>query len=286
MFLSRHIARHLSLYLPLLFPSCALQSPFGWGSFCSLSHSLCPPSHTRIFAFLLGWLRSKQKAEFHAQLYWVPLPHDLHPRRLVDDCGSRRVHECRVAPGQARGVRHGGGHARCQDAARPWERRLRRRYAQALAVKCIHPRWCSHLGPSIPNYSPFPGPIHPTSLLALLRPPFFYHLILGVALDLTLSQATLTDSITTYRINYHLYISPSFPPCPISSTYCLPGRMFPFSFSPPQIARFFVCLCLSLSLSVHQLCQLVIVRYCAYIADWIGLTGLYPPPHGIRNSTC
>src|SRR5260221_1669245 len=132
---------------------------------------------------------------------------------------------------------------------------------------------------------PSPVPSIPHRSLLCFAPPFFYHLILGVALDLTLSQATLTDSITTYRINYHLYISTSFPPSPISSTYCLPGRMFPFSFSPPQIARFF-CLSLSLSLSVHQLCQLVIVRYCAYIADWIGLTGLYPPPHGIRNSTC
>lgn len=37
-----------------LFPSRALQSPFGWGCLNSLSHSLRPPSHTRAFAFFGG----------------------------------------------------------------------------------------------------------------------------------------------------------------------------------------------------------------------------------------
>lgn len=55
MSLSRHIARHLSLSLPPFLFSC-ITIAFWVGMFYSLSHSLCPPSHTRAFAFLGVWL--------------------------------------------------------------------------------------------------------------------------------------------------------------------------------------------------------------------------------------
>lgn len=122
MSLSRHIARHLSLSMPLFFPSHALQSPFGWGSLFTfpLSMSSLPYTCFRIF-----WGRlNRTKAGFHSQLNRLPLPHDLHARRLADDRRTCRVHERRAPPGQARGIRYGGGHACCQDAARPWKRRL------------------------------------------------------------------------------------------------------------------------------------------------------------------
>ena len=46
MSLSRHIARHLSLSMPLFFPSHALQSPFGWGSFVHFpTLHVLPPLH-------------------------------------------------------------------------------------------------------------------------------------------------------------------------------------------------------------------------------------------------
>lgn len=122
MSLSRHIARHLPLSLPL-FPFRASESPFGWGSFWfffPLSMSSLPYT---CFRALGGWL-DRTQAGFHSQLDRVPLPHDLHLRRLADDRGTCRVHERRFAPGQARGIRHGGSHACCQDATRPRKRRL------------------------------------------------------------------------------------------------------------------------------------------------------------------
>jgi hypothetical protein len=81
-----------------------------------------PPIHV-LSRFLGGWL-DRTKAGFHSQLDRLPLPHDLHLRRLADDRGTCRVHQRRPAPGQARGIRHCGGHACCQDVARPRKRRL------------------------------------------------------------------------------------------------------------------------------------------------------------------
>jgi hypothetical protein len=83
--LSRHIARHLSMSLPL----CLLVHPnrlLGGDVLLPFSHSFT-------------WL-ARTKAGFHTQLDRLPLPHDIHPCRLADDRGARRVHECRAAAGQ------------------------------------------------------------------------------------------------------------------------------------------------------------------------------------------
>ena len=64
------------------------------------------------------------QAKLHTPLDRLPLPHDVYRRGCADDRRTRRVHECSAPAGQARGIRHGRGHTRRQDAARPWKCRL------------------------------------------------------------------------------------------------------------------------------------------------------------------